>query len=81
MQTRVEKFFNYLGFSNTSINEMQLIKLICLLGLEKDIVIKPVYNEGDLLNQVLNIYIERLETNTFNVLTEGRIVEELCLII
>lgn len=78
--TIIEKFFNYLGFSNTSINEMQLLKLICLLGYEQDIVIYPTCDAGDLLNQVLNIYIERLETNTFHVLTEDKIIQELNLV-
>lgn len=73
----VKRFFTYLGFNDTSINELQLLTLICLLGKQPNIVIKPADNLYDLLNQILSIYIKAFETNSFLNLTEYEIAEEL----
>lgn len=79
MENKIEKFWSYLGFSDKTINERQLLKLICLLGKE-NISIIPCTTEHDLALQVLNIYINKMETNSFHVLTEQEIIGELCLV-
>lgn len=77
MRENIKKFFSYLGFNDTTINEKQILTLIYLLGREENIVIKPKNNLQDLINQILMIYIDRLETNSFVNLTEYDIVKEL----
>lgn len=77
MREKIKKFFSYLGFNDTTINEKQILTLIYLLGREEDIVIKPKNNLQDLINQILMIYIDHLETNSFVNLTEYDIVKEL----
>ena len=78
MRENIKKFFSYLGFNDTTINEKQILTLIYLLGREENIVIKPKKNNlQDLINQILMIYIDHLETNSFVNLTEYDIVKEL----
>lgn len=77
MRETIKKFFSYLGFNDTTINEKQILTLIYLLGREENIVIKPKNNLQDLINQILMIYIDHLETNSFVNLTEYDIVKEL----
>lgn len=77
MRENIKKFFSYLGFNDTTINEKQILTLIYLLGREENIVIKPKNNLQDLINQILMIYIDYLETNSFVNLTEYDIVKEL----
>ena len=77
MRENIKKFFSYLGFNDTTINEKQILILIYLLGREENIVIKPKNNLQDLINQILIIYIDHLETNSFVNLTEYDIVKEL----
>ena len=77
MRKNIKKFFSYLGFNDTTINEKQILTLIYLLGREENIVIKPKNNLQDLINQILMIYIDHLETNSFVNLTEYDIVKEL----
>ena len=77
MRENIKKFFSYLGFNDTTINEKQILTLIYLLGREENIVIKPKNNLQDLINQILMIYIDHLETNSFVNLTEYDIVKEL----
>ena len=77
MRENIKKFFSYLGFNDTIINEKQILILIYLLGREENIVIKPKNNLQDLINQILMIYIDHLETNSFVNLTEYDIVKEL----
>ena len=77
MRENIKKFFSYLGFNDTTINEKQILTLIYLLGREENIVIKPKNNLQDLINQILMIYIDHLETNSFANLTEYDIVKEL----
>lgn len=77
MRENIKKFFSYLGFNDTTINEKQILILIYLLGREENIVIKPKNNLQDLINQILMIYIDPLETNSFVNLTEYDIVKEL----
>lgn len=79
-QSLIEKFWSYLGFSDKTINERQLLRLICLLGKEPNISIKPASNEIDLLNQIILLYIDKMETNSFYNLTEQEIIQELCLV-
>ena len=55
---KIEKFWSYLGFSDKTINERQLLKLICLLGKE-NISIIPCTTEYNLTLQVLSIYINK----------------------
>ena len=77
MRENIKKFFSYLGFNDTTINEKQILILIYLLGREENIVIKPKDNLQDLINQILMIYIDHLETNSFVNLTKYDIVKEL----
>ena len=77
MRENIKKFFSYLGFNDTTINEKQILILIYLLVREENIVIKPKNNLQDLINQILMIYIDHLETNSFVNLTEYDIVKEL----
>ena len=77
MRENIKKFFSYLGFNDTTINEKQILILIYLLGREENIVIKPKNNLQDLINEILMIYIDHLETNSFVNLIEYDIVKEL----
>ena len=74
---KIERFFSYLGCSDKTINERQLIRLICLLGKESNINIKLENNEYDLMNHILDIYINAFETNSFVNLTEHNIAASL----
>lgn len=72
----IRKFFQYLGFNDTSINAEQLLNLICLLGKE-NISIIPQENILDMVESVLSIYINAFETNGFRNITEYEIIEKL----
>ena len=73
---KVIRFFRYLGFSDTSINAEQLLALICLLNEEEPTTLKGITIE-QILNEVLDIYIEKIETWEFKHITEQEIVEVL----
>lgn len=73
---KVIRFFRYLGFSDTSINAEQLLALICLLNEEEPTTLKGITIE-QILNEVLDIYIEKIETWGFKHITEQEIVEVL----
>lgn len=73
---KIIRFFRYLGFSDTSINAEQLLALICLLNEEEPTTLKGITIE-QILNEVLDIYIEKIETWGFKHITEQEIVEVL----
>lgn len=72
--TKVEKFFSYIGLDNQSINETQMLRLICLLGQEHK-VISIVPNNLDFFESILDIYINAFETNSFKNLTEQQVIQ------
>lgn len=73
---KVIKFFRYLGFSDTSINAEQLLALICLLNEEQPTTLKGITME-QILNEVLDIYINKIETWNLKNITEQDIIEVL----
>lgn len=73
---KVIKFFRYLGFSDTSINAEQLLALICLLNEEQPTTLEGITME-QILNEVLDIYINKIETWNLNNITEQDIIEVL----
>lgn len=74
--TNIQKFFTYLGFSDTSINERQLLELICILNEEQHTLLRGT-SIDKLLNEVITIFIEKMETNSFKNITEQNIIERL----
>ena len=74
--SKVIKFFRYLGFSDTSINAEQLLALICLLNEEQPTTLKGITME-QILNEVLDIYINKIETWNLKNITEQDIIEVL----
>ena len=74
--TNIQKFFTYLGFSDTSINERQLLELICILNEEQHTLLRGI-SIDKLLNEVITIFIEKMETNSFKNITEQNIIERL----
>ena len=67
---KIERFWNYLGCSDKTLNERQLLRLICLLGKEPDLYIKPLNNELSLMEEIVDIYIKAFETNSFKAIKE-----------
>lgn len=74
---KIQKFWSYLGCSDTTLNEKQLLRLICLLGREPDLYFKPITEEFKLMEEILDIYIKAFETNCFKTLTEDIILHSL----
>lgn len=74
---KIQKFWNYLGCSDVTINEKQLLRLICLLGREPDLYFKPMTEESKLMEEILDVYIKAFETNCFKTLTEEIILHSL----
>ncbi len=79
MNDPIKILLDMLDLDITSINERQLLKLICLLG-EENIIISPCNNEYDLAKQICQIYINKLETNGFIHLTEYKIIQSLAMV-
>lgn len=77
LSSKIIKFWSYLGFNDKIINERQILTLICLLGKEPNILIKPMDNLHDLILQILNLYINKFESAGFLHLTEYEIIQEL----
>lgn len=76
----IEKFFNYLGFSDKSINAEQVLKLLVLLNKEESIpdILKYCETEFDIVKVVLSGLINKMETNSLKQITEQDIIN--CLI-
>lgn len=74
--SKIQKFFSYLGFNDNCINAEQLLVLIQLLSYEQDVVIsnKTIV---DIMDFILDIYIDKMETNTFININEQQIIEAL----
>ena len=79
MNDPIKILLDMLDLDIASINERQLLKLICLLG-EENIIISPGNNEYDLAKQICQIYINKLETNGFIHLTEYKIIQGLSIV-
>ena len=73
---KVEKFFQYLGFSDTTIDSEQILKLLCLLTKDGEIRITKDTSLESLVNRLMDIFITHLETNNLNI-TELEIIEAL----
>ena len=74
---KVQRFYTYLGYNDTTINADQLVSLICLLTKEFDSLNIPKCKDpAQLMNWVLNLYIHAMETSFKNI-TEYDIVEVL----
>ena len=71
--SKVQRFFSYLGFSDTSINAEQLLTLICILNEEKPTTLRGT-TVVDVLNEVLDIYIYKIEHYQ---LDEQKVIERL----
>ena len=73
---RVEKFFQYLGFSDTTIDSEQVLRLLCLLSKDGEIRISKDTTVESLVNRLMDIFITHFETNNLNI-TEQDIIEVL----
>lgn len=73
---KVEKLFQYLGFSDTTMDSEQILKLLCLLTKDGEVRITKDTNVESLVNRLLDIFITHLETNNLNI-TELEIIEVL----
>lgn len=73
---KVEKFFQYLGFSDTTIDSEQVLKLLCLLSTDAEIRICKDTTIESLVNRLMDIYIKHFETNNLNI-KEQDIIEVL----
>lgn len=73
---KVEKLFQYLGFSDTTMDSEQILKLLCLLTKDGEVRITKDTNVESLVNRLLDIFITHLETNNLNI-TELEIIEAL----
>lgn len=79
MKDPIKALLDMLDLDITSINERQLLKLICLLGKE-NIIFNSCTNEYDLAKHICQIYIDKLETNGFIHLTEYEITQNLLMV-
>lgn len=73
---KVEKFFQYLGFSDTMIDSEQVLKLLCLLTTDGEVRITKDTSVENLVNRLMDIFITHFETNNLNI-TEQDIIEVL----
>ena len=73
----VEKFWSYLGFSNTTMDEIQILQLIILLCKEEKVSLPKIDEEITLFNYIVDTFIHKLETNSFKHITEDNIIKEL----
>lgn len=73
---KVEKFFQYLGFSDTTIDSEQVLKLLCLLTTDGEVRITKDTSVENLVNRLMDIFITHFETNNLNI-TEQAIIEVL----
>ena len=73
----VEKFWSYLGFSNTTMDEIQILQLIILLCKEEKVSLPKIDEEITLFNYIVDTFIHKLETNSFKHITEDDIIKEL----
>ena len=73
----VEKFWSYLGFSNTTMDEIQILQLIILLCKEEKVSLPKIDEEITLFNYIVDTFIHKLETNSFKHITEDDIIREL----
>lgn len=73
---KVEKLFQYLGFSDTTMDSEQILKLLCLLTKDGEVRITKDTTVESLVNRLLDIFITHLETNNLNI-TELEIIEAL----
>lgn len=70
---KVKRFFSYLGFSDTSINAEQLLCLITILNEEKPTTLRGT-TEVEVLNEVLDVYINKIEHYQLN---EQKVIDRL----
>ena len=73
----VERFWSYLGFSNKTLNEKQLLQLIVLLCMDENIQLPNVQTELTLFNYIVDTFIHKMETNTFKHIKEQDIITKL----
>lgn len=70
MTGAINKLIQLLDLDITSFNEKHILILLCLLAKEPDSLVKLHDNIYDLCEEICNVYINYLETNTFVNLTE-----------
>lgn len=73
----VQKFFTLLGFDDTCLNAEQILVLISLLLKEQDIILSKNTDIVGMMDIILSIYIDKMETNGFRHITEQDIIEVL----
>jgi hypothetical protein len=73
----VQKFFTLLGFDNTCLNAEQILVLISLLLKEQDIILSKNTDIVGIMDNIISIYIDNMETNGFRHITEQDIIEVL----
>lgn len=73
----VQKFFTLLGFDDTCLNAEQILVLISLLLKEQDIILSKNTDVVGIMDNIISIYIDKMETNGFKHITEQDIIEVL----
>jgi hypothetical protein len=73
----VQKFFTLLGFDDTCLNAEQILVLISLLLKEQDIILSKNTDIVGIMDNIISIYIDKMETNGFKHITEQDIIEVL----
>ena len=73
----VQKFFTLLGFDDTCLNAEQILVLISLLLKEQDIILSKNTDIVGIMDNIISIYIDKMETNGFRHITEQDIIEVL----
>lgn len=73
----VQKFFTLLGFDDTCLNAEQILVLISLLLREQDIILSKNTDIVGIMDNIISIYIDKMETNGFKHITEQDIIEVL----
>jgi hypothetical protein len=73
----IQKFFTLLGFDNTCLNAEQILVLISLLLKEQDIILSKNTDIVGIMDNIISIYIDKIETNGFRHITEQDIIEVL----